>query len=62
MGSPRKKDLEDADQDENKLKGQSDGVEQNRSCTDILPCMLFLIWIVMMIGITGYVTSKGDVN
>jgi len=62
MGSPRKKDLEAANDDKNKQKGQDNGVNENRSCTDMLPCCLFLIWIVAMIGITGYVTTKGEVS
>merc|ERR1711935_460830 len=62
MGSPRKKDLEDADLDKNKQKGQDNGITEDRSCTDILPCCLFLVWIIAMIAVTGYVTTRGDIS
>lgn len=35
---------------------------RDRKCTDPIICCLFILWIVFMIGISGYAFSNGDVN
>lgn len=32
----------------------------DRSCTDIIPCILYIIMLAIMIGITGYALGTGD--
>lgn len=32
----------------------------NRSCTDPLCCIIFLLFIASMVGITGYALSNGN--
>ena len=59
MGSPRAKDTEQANDEKNKAKhhknGEAAGVKlDDRSCTDILCCLLFVAMMVVMVGITGY--------
>jgi len=35
---------------------------RDRKCTDPALCCLFIIWIILMIVISGYAFSNGDVN
>ena len=50
--------------DANKLDIPSDelgnGPVMNRSCTDVLICCLFLVFIVGMVGASGYGFLNGD--
>lgn len=32
----------------------------DRSCTDVLCCIIFLVFIASMVGITGYAVTQGD--
>ena len=55
---PRAKDLEDANKDDNKYTEK--GMVWERSCTDIFCCLIFIAFLVSMIGITGYAVAEGD--
>lgn len=54
---PRKADAEEA-ANRNKdhyMNGDQPGVKINdRGCTDVLVCCLFLVMMVVMVGITGF--------
>ena len=50
-----KKDAEDK-KSENTFKT----LEWNRSCTDTICCILFLVFIVSLVGITGYSIKNGN--
>lgn len=43
---------------ENKLSTK--GMKYERSCTDIICCLVFTIFIVAMIGVSGFAISTGD--
>jgi len=52
-----------ADKDEaEKEKANNDfkTIEMNRSCTDTICCILFVVFIASMVGITGYAVKNGD--
>ena len=44
----------------NNNKMQNSGMKWERSCTDILCCLIFLAFFVGMIGVSGYALSSGD--
>ena len=57
MGSPRAKDTEEANnhKPQHHKNGDAAGVKlDDRGCTDILCCLLFVAMMVIMVGITGY--------
>ena len=56
----RKEDIEEANKEENKLKTKGMKMD-NRHCTDTICCLVFVAFVVAMIGISGYAFSKGDV-
>jgi len=33
----------------------------DRSCTDVLCCLIFVVFIIAMIGVSGWGIQKGDV-
>jgi len=33
----------------------------NRHCTDVICCLLFVVFVVLMIGVSGYSFAEGDV-
>lgn len=44
------------------MNGQVAGVKiDDRGCTDILVCILFLAMIVIMVAITGWAFTQGDI-
>jgi len=52
-----------ADKDEaEKEKANNDfkTIEMNRSCTDTICCILFVVFIASLVGITGYAVKNGD--
>jgi hypothetical protein len=49
------KDFNDSDNDKFK-----NGPLQERSCTDVFMCLLFIAFIVIMVGISAVGFSKGD--
>lgn len=52
----RKSDQEDA----KNHKVEKAGMEYNRICTDVLFCVLFIVFVVGMIGISGYALAMGE--
>ena len=56
----RQSDIDEANKDENKLKPEDKGIKWDRSCTDVICCLIFLVQLGSMIGITGYAISEGD--
>jgi len=56
----RQQDLDDANKDEHKLTKDDKGIKWERSCTDIICCIIFLAFIVVMVGLSGFALTKGD--
>lgn len=54
----RKEDLEDAQKDENKLK--EGGIKWDRTCTDVICCLVFMVFLVTMVGLSFLALTKGD--
>jgi hypothetical protein len=50
----RQQDLDDANKDEHKLTKEDKGIKWERSCTDIICCIIFLAFIVVMVGLSGF--------
>jgi len=46
----RQADIEEANKAENKLEAGDKGMKWERSCTDMLCCILFLGFVVAMVG------------
>lgn len=45
------------------MNGDKPGVNlDNRSCTDIIVCLMFVAMIVVMVAITGYAFGNGDLE
>lgn len=50
-----RKEDEDDKAKSDKFKSESDGINfNNRHCTDVLCCILFVVFIGAMIGVAGY--------
>jgi len=56
----KEKDLEKAKAQKDNMKVPDGGIEWNRSCTDILCCLIFLAFLVVMLGISGWALGTGD--
>jgi len=56
----RQSDIDDAQKDDNKLKKEDKGIKWERSCTDCLCCMVFLAFLVAMVGCSFLAITKGD--
>jgi len=56
----REGNLEKAEKHKENFKSVEGGIEWERSCTDILCCMVFIAFIVAMLGVSGYALSTGD--
>lgn len=56
MAPARKADIEEA----SKHKFEKQGLEWDRSCTDIICCIVFLAFMVAMLGVSGFAISNGD--
>jgi solute carrier family 44 protein 1 (choline transporter-like protein) len=54
----RKSDTDDANKEENKITTK--GIVWERSCTDVLCCLIFAGCLVVMVGLSGFAFSKGD--
>ena len=51
----------EADKEEaQKNKIQTEGMVYERSCTDIICCLIFCLFFVCMLGISGYAIGTGD--
>lgn len=59
MGKFRDKDVEDSKNEKYaiKIKGMK---MTDRSCTDILCCLVFVVFIISCVGVTGLSISQGD--
>ena len=61
MGSPRKLDVDKANDPKNAYKGSPNGFNlEDRSCTDILCCLIWFCWTGVMIAISIYAFIQGD--
>ena len=56
----RKEDLEEAEKEKENMKVVEGGIEWERSCTDVLCCLIFIAFIAAMLGVSGYALSTGD--
>jgi choline transporter-like protein 2/4/5 len=54
----RQADIDDANKPENKMTEK--GIKWDRSCTDILCCLVFLAFIVSMVGLSFIGFTQGD--
>jgi hypothetical protein len=62
---PRKKDSEEAENRDKShyMNGDSPGVKINdRGCTDVIVCILFIFMLAVMVGITGFAFTEGDIE
>lgn len=63
MGLPLNKDVDDAKQEKNKLKGQTNGILMDgRKCTDIFMCLFFWIFLGLLLAISIYSLAMGNIN
>ena len=56
----KERDLEKANAQKEGFKVPDGGIEWNRSCTDVLCCLAFLAFLVVMLGISGWALGAGD--
>jgi solute carrier family 44 (choline transporter-like protein), member 2/4/5 len=56
MAPPRKADIEEA----SKYKFEKQGMEWDRTCTDIICCVIFIVFLGAMLGVSGFAVSNGD--
>jgi hypothetical protein len=56
----RQEDLDKAEKHKDEMTKVEGGIEWNRSCTDIICCIIFIAFIAAMLGISGYALSTGD--
>ena len=60
MGA-RKEDIEEANLEKNRLKAGERGMKfKDRSCTDVICCLIFTVFIFVMIAISAYGFMNGD--
>ena len=58
----READVEEANLDKNKLTKEDKGLKWDRSCTDVICCIVFMVFIVATIGLSFIALTKGDPN
>ena len=56
----RDEDLKKAEEEKDKMTHIDGGIEWNRSCTDVICCLVFIAFICAMLGVSGYALSTGD--
>lgn len=49
---PRQADIDEANKQENKLDVKEKGMNWERSCTDIFCCLVFIAFLVVMVGVS----------
>lgn len=54
----RQADIDEANKPENKMSLK--GIKWERSCTDIICCLIFSAFIVSLVAIASYAFSNGD--
>lgn len=62
---PRDADKAEADKRDKShhMNGDQPGVKiSDRSCTDIIVCLMFLFMLAVMVFITGFSFAEGDIN
>ena len=57
-GAARQKDIEEADKKKNEVEFKT--IAWERTCTDLICCLIFVVFIASMVAITGYGMSQGD--
>jgi hypothetical protein len=65
MGTPRQADVDQAKQKPatHHKNGDQPGVKlDDRGCTDVIVCLIFVAMIVVMAAITGYAFGNGDLQ
>lgn len=61
MGSPRKNEVEKANDPKNKYEGSPNGFNlDDRSCTDVLCCLIWFVFTGVMVAISVYAFIMGD--
>ena len=56
----RQADIEEANKKDNKLEAKDKGMNWDRSCTDILCCLIFTVFVVVMFGVSFIGFNQGD--
>jgi hypothetical protein len=56
----RQADIEEANKAENKIDPKDKGMNWDRSCTDIFCCLLFVVFFVVMVGVSFLGFTQGD--
>jgi len=56
----RQEDVDKAEEAKNNMTKVDGGIEWNRKCTDIICCILFIVFIFAMLGVSGYALTTGD--
>lgn len=51
-GAARQKDIEEADKKKNEIEFKT--LAWERSCTDAICCLIFVLFLATLVGITGY--------
>jgi hypothetical protein len=54
----RQSDIDDANKEENKITTK--GMKWERSCTDILCCLVFTVFLVVMVGLSFFAWTNGN--
>ena len=58
-----KAEAEKRDKKDHYMNGDKPGVRlTDRSCTDVLVCLLFIFMMAIMVFITGFSFTEGDIN
>lgn len=52
--------MDQANDPKNKMGPEDKGMKWDRDCTDILCCIVFLVYTVAIIGVSGYALTTGD--
>lgn len=54
----RQADIDEANKEENRIKDK--GMKWDRSCTDVIFCLVFFVFLVVMIALSAYGLRMGD--
>jgi len=56
----RQADIDQANDEKNKLSKEDKGMTWDRSCTDVLCCLIFVVFLVVMVGVSFLGFTQGD--
>ena len=56
----READVAEANEEKNKLSKEDKGLKWDRSCTDVICCLVFMVFIVATIGLSFIALTTGD--